>query len=490
MDTSLAILIPNQGASLLRWHILSNQLNEAVPWRTYTATRRGEKVEVPHRPKAITGNVKATGARLIKDQISTINQLARALGEAAFYNEEGDISIPPLLTNSVKLGARRGLSDRQARAHVRKLQKVGLVKRYQWRGTRADFKIWIDEKVLFAHHSPAQALLRATVDNPVESSKKPLSKLQIGQIIKASTEDFSAYKVTVTHSNNETETDKCRNVEHGDDQKAVALVEHGDEFHGNPERQPEKPAQTEPAKAPETPQGYHERGGGGPAATTAGERLKANLMVPKRPRPIVRRERTDEQKKAMMEGYVTSFWLYARQILYPSRTFQEYENRTVINAIRAGVYRDFSYQLTEKQWDQFQAQLYRRVDLAAGFYSRHPDKWVPDPYARFREGTGYFDWENLRGFRATDAWLQDNQRKYRRNYTMGRISWAIIQLRRHPEGKAQKRLQEKTYIDAYRTLEQMMINYGEAAVDRFRELASTIGQQKPQSAGGQRRFNR
>lgn len=450
-----------QHYALLRWHDLVNKLNEQQPFKSYARKLKdGREYTITRQEKAINANEKATGEWIIKRYIREYLRLIKKLGESALEN-----GLPGYLTNSVEIGAIRGCSDRTARSHVRKLQKYGLITGYKFHGSRHDFELWISPEILW----DPRILAVGKVENQAPEATS------LSQVLK----NFP-HTVTVTHSNKETETDKCLHVEHSDDRKAVDVSK---DFHGNPERQPQT-AQNQPPEAPGTPQGYNEQRGGGPAGTTAGERLRANLKAPRKPRPIVRLERTDEQMRAIMEGYLTSFWLYAKQILYPGRTFQPYEDQTALNAIRTGVYRDYSYQLTEKQWDQFQAQLYRRIDLAAGYYSRHPDKWIPDPYAHFREGSGYFDWENTRGFRATGAWLKDNQRKYQRNYIMGRISWAIIQLRKHPEGRAQQRLQHKTYIDAYRTLEEMMTKYGEPAVDRFRELASTLGKQKPQNRRG------
>ncbi|MGM9509517.1 hypothetical protein ACS5NO_17410 [Larkinella sp. GY13] len=456
----------DQYASLTRWHDLVERINDAQPEKSYVRKLvDGREITIVKKPKAINSNEKATGERIIKDYISYYLRLIKKMGNQALEN-----GPPGFYTNSVEIGARRGCSDRTARSHVRKLQKHGLISGYKFHGSKHDFELWISQDILWD----------SRIREAYKPENRPAETASLGQILK----NFP-HTVTVTHSNTETETNKCPDVEHGDERKAVGFVEHGDTKQGNTEQQPPKTAHNVPPDAPEAHQGYHEQGGGGPAAQTAGNRLKKSLSGQKR--AVVRLERTEEQKRVILEGYLSSFWLYAKQILYPGRTFRDFEDESAIRAIRAGVYRNFEYELSEKDWDKLQEYFYRRIDLAAAYYSRHADRWIPDPFARHREGTGYFDWENLRGFRATGAWLEDNLQKYRRNYVQGRISWAILQLRKHRDGKATKRLQAKTYIDAYRTLEETMANYGEAAVDRFRNLASTIGQQKPQIVKG---FNR
>ncbi len=178
-------------------------------------------------------------------------------------------------------------------------------------------------------------------------------------------------------------------------------------------------------------------------------------------------------------------------MLYPGQQFAEYEEPLILSAIRTGVYKDFEPVLTEKEWDQYQTELYKQIDLAAGYYNRHKDKWVPAPYAQFRAGTGYFDRENGRGFSQTRRWLKENQRLYKNNYIAQRISLAIRNLQLHRVDKAPQTLQRKTYIEAYRLLETQIGKYGEVAQDRFRLLASTIGTAKPKiTQGFSKNFNK
>lgn len=461
-----------QYGALQRWHQMVEKLNESQPVKT--TTRRmpdGREITIIRKPKAVNSNEKATGERIIKDYIRDFMKAVQHLGDAAFSD-----GLPGLLTNSVEIGARRSCTDRTARTHVRKLQKIGLISQYKFRGSRHDFELWINPEILWT--TPQTA-----VDDASESAPQTAS---IGQILK----NFP-HKVTVNHSNNETETIECSHVEHGDGLSAEALGKHGDDNHGNSERQQPKSAENEPERH-STPQGYivSEGGAAGAAengAYTARVRDKmAGKNPTKAPNPA-NFQRTDEQKRAILEGYLSSFWTYAKKVLYPSRSFQAYEEKAALDSIRRGVYLNFEVDITEKQWDQVQDAFYQRLNLVAKYYQRHTDKYIPEPFALYREGTGYFDAENLRGFRATESWLADNRLKYKRAYIQQRISAAIRQLHLHRAGRANKRLQAKSYLDAFKFLNESMSRYGQDAQARFQELASTIGQAKTQHVPG---FNR
>ena len=458
---------------LLRWHKQVQQLNQAVPVQYYSATRRGRPVQIPWQPKEISANVKATGERLIKDYVTYCEGLFIRAGKAAFLDPAGNPQLPPLFTNSVRIGERRSLSDRQARDHVRKLQQVGLVSYYKWHGSRSDYEIRINEQVLFGPKQAEFWELVGIAPLPVDSAG---SQMEIPQFAESSTELSSAYQVTVTYRDKETETYKRGNV-HSDRQNRNLMSEHSD--NDSDTERPQQGQLPESQARPADSAGNGDKGPGGARAVEnavdnpngAGARLKAKLTGTRRPRPSM----SDQKRREMREGYVRSFWAYAGQVLYTARRWSAQEERLILRSILYGVYGNFQSPLTEKEWDSFQDKLFKRVDLVAAYYQRHPEKWIPEPYAQIKNGTGYFDWENLRGFRATAEWIDENYRHYRQSYVSQRVSLAIRNLRRHRVGRAPKQLQLKTYIEAYRFLESQMTRYGEGALRRFHELAAGIG---------------
>lgn len=463
----------SQGNMLLRWHLQVQQLNAAVPVQYYTTTRRGQQVQIPYQPKAVTANVKATGERLIKDYIAFCEGLFTKVGVNAFLDSEGNRQLPSLFTTSVDIGSRRSLSDRQAREHVRKLQKVGLVSFYKWHGSRAKYEIKIDENVLFGPHQASfwelLGITQKSVDNPVSQTAVP-------QFSPAQTELSSAYQVTVTYSIPETETYKCGN-QHGDEKKRCFFSKHGDK-HGDPERPQQGQLTERQASAPQA--GRHGEGAPGGARAVdksvgnvpgAGARLKAKLTGTKKPQPDL----TAQRRAIMIDSCVRSFWAYARQKLYTSRRWADAEERFILNSIYKGVYGCFGALWTDREWDNYQKTLYRRIDMVAAYYQRRTDKWIPEPYARYQAGTGYFDAENRRGFANTLTWLQENQRHYRQSYVAQQVTRAIKYLQQHPLGRAPKRLQQKSYIEAFLYLEARMKAYGEGPLRRFYELTVATG---------------
>lgn len=468
-----------QRASLTRLHQRVQAVNEQIQPKHYQKTINGQIVEYERKAKAITGSVEATMERLIKDYVKDYHGTLRRVGTEPFTQD----GLPGLRTCRSTLAGRRTISEKTAYNHLCKLRELGFITRYKYRGSRHAFEIWIDPALLF---QPERTYTQPAVDPPQTTESQPVLLASFF----SQTAKFAAYKVTVTHSNRETEKKADGNV-HGDAQE----LEHGDEKHGNTERlqpNPVSEGQTDAVGA----LCHGDNGAGGAAAAhpcgqvdnpvnprSAGQRLKARLT---RSQLEERAEqgRTPAQRQAILEGYLASFWGYAKQLLYPARVWAEYEEVSSLKAIRQGIYRDFLPPLTEKEWDAYQTELYRRIELAASYYERHPDKWVPAPYAQMRPGTGYFDEANTRGFAGTLTWLEENKRNYHKSYVQQQINLSVRHLQLHKAGKAPKTLQLKSYIEAYRHLTHKIGRFGPDAQARFQTLVSSLGAKKPDLTPG------
>ncbi|MCX6216536.1 hypothetical protein [Spirosoma sp.] len=473
-----ATILICQKSSLTRLHQRVQAVNEAVPPRRFKKLINGQEVEYERKPKAITGSVEATAERLIKDYVKQYHGLLKQVGSAAVGDD-----MPPLQTCRLTLANRRTISEKTAYNHLRRLREAGFITRYKFRGSRHAFEIWIDPALLFQAE-------RAYPQPAVKNAQPLVNHLSQTVTFSTPTANFTAYKASVTQGYSETEKKADGNV-HSDAPK----VEHGDEHHGNTER-------LQPTRVSEGPNGslgtvgHSDKGAGGPGAAdscgqvdnpdsprSAGQRAKARLT---KSDLDARRaaSRTEAQRQAILEGYLISFWNYAKQLLYSSKVFADYEEPLILNAIRSGVYRNFGPALTEKEWDAYQTELYKRIELAASYYQRHPDKWVPDPYALHRPGTGYFDEANTRGFGGTLAWVEENNRNYRKSYEQQQINLAVRHLQLHRVDKAPRTLQQKTYVEAFRHLQHKIGRFGPQAVERFLTLVSTLGSKKPQLTPG------
>lgn len=433
----------DQTAALRRLHQNVEKLNDAMPVKTFVRTQKsGTTKTIIYRPKRVNGNVKATGEHLIKAYVKEFYKTIANLGDAAFTD-----GLPSLATNGTQIAAWRSFSDRTSRNHMATLRDAGIVSDYKFHGSEADFEVWINPEILF--------------DCPQLTMEKS-KKSDIANVVFSTIDKNFPHKVTVTHSNKEIEIDNVSN-QHSDIQKTENKIV----MQGNNHGDTEQPEQT-PTLADNVTVCHSDKGAGGAAGAPKERRSRAG-----------RYERTEAQKQAIFEGFLQSFWLYAKQMLYTSRSFQPYQEELALQTIRRSVYRFFEPELTEKEWDDYQKTLYQRIEMVARYYAKHPDKYIPEPFAYGKEGAGYFDWENERGFRATEKWQRDNQQLYRIHYVRQVVSRAIRALQKHRCGTAPVKLQKLTYLEAYRTIERSLERFGETTLERFRNLAITVGQDKP-----------
>ncbi|WP_080239038.1 helix-turn-helix domain-containing protein [Spirosoma rigui] len=219
-----------QRSSLQRLHEQTQLLNEAMPSKTFVKLVNGEERLYERKPKAITGSVEATMERLIKNYVKYHHRLLRNVGQEAF--EEG---MPGMLTCRSEVAGQRTISEKTAYNHLRKLRELGLIKRYKFRGSRHAFEIWIAPELLFQPERLDQSCPQPAVNNQKSADSQP-QKIASFLALPA---NFTAYKVTVTSKNFETEKEKGGNV-HSD----ALQQEHGDKNYGNPERQQPKLGKT------------------------------------------------------------------------------------------------------------------------------------------------------------------------------------------------------------------------------------------------------
>ncbi|UHG93352.1 hypothetical protein [Spirosoma oryzicola] len=463
-----------QTSSLRRVHNRTRALNEAMPAKTFTKVINGQEVEYQRKPKAVTGSVEATLERLVKNYIREHHKLLKTVGQPAF-----DAGLPPLRLSRPQLAMQRTIAEKTAYNHLATLRKLGFITDYKFRGSKHAFEIWIDPTLLFQPERLVDAVTAQPYPQPaVDSSKSSASEPHKIASILAQTANFTAYKASSNQRTKETEINKADECGQGNDQ-----IQQGNENQGNTERPAPNHGQNG-RQTEQLPFGNQALGGRPDVARPGlGQRLKARMTKADLDAQA-EANRTPDQRQAILHGYVRSFWRYAQQKLYAAKTFTENEERLTLNAIWKGVYNCADNDLTEKQWDAYQAALYQRIDIAAGYYSRNPDKWVPAPYAQLRPGTGYFDQENQRGFIQTDTWYQANKAQQIKLRVTQAINLAIRHLQLHRVGKAPKAIQQKNYIEAYRHLEAKVQKLGPDAHTRFLQIAATLDQQKPHLTPG------
>ncbi|MDR6195670.1 hypothetical protein [Siphonobacter sp. SORGH_AS_0500] len=447
---------PDPLAARSRWKTTADTINAQQPSVEVIQNfvdGRSRVRKVQH--KAVSGSVRKTGRDLISLYIGHLHRTHRKLGDRGF--EKGE---PGFLTNRVELADLWGCSERTAYAHLVKLQEAGLIAKRKFRGTKADFEIFLSPEILYG---------RADVEKVVET---PVFQMPSSGIAPLICQNLPLSNASINQSNIETETIKGCGL---GDNKATnqGNIQQGNKNQGNTERQ-------QPPLKPETGSQYQlvtvTMGAGGAAASDVDNSKPT------------KGQRTPAQRQAIFEGYVTSFWIYAKQLLYSGRNFTSIEENQALQEIAQGVYLNFKVDFSEKEWDEYQTELFKRLELASAYYQRHADRYPPDPYSKFRPGSGYFCQENQRGFKNTDTWLAANRTAYRTAYVNQRLNLAIRHLQQHSQGRAPKRLQAKTYLEAFRYLEGQMKKYGQNIYEKFLAGVSAVSQAPTQSEGFTKRI--
>ncbi|PMD97434.1 hypothetical protein BWI97_07325 [Siphonobacter sp. BAB-5405] len=447
---------PDPQAARSRWKTLADQLNEQQPTEEIIQTfKDGRTRKRVLHSKQVSTSVRKTGRDLISLYIGHLHQTHRKLGDKGFEGGE-----PGFLTNRVELANLWGCSERTAYTHLVKLQEAGLVSKRKFRGTRADFEVYLSTEILFGRKDGESRV------------KKPVFQMPASSLPTLILQNLPLNNASINQGNNKTET--IKGCGFGDNTATnQGNTQQGNKNQGNTERQ-------QPPLKAETGTQYQ-----GVTVTMGAGGAAAGSVDNSRP---AKGQRTPAQRQAIFEGYLTSFWVYAKQLLYSGRSFTKIEENQALQEIAQGVYRNFKVDFTEKEWDEYQTELFKRLELAAGYYQRHADRYPPDPYSKFKPGSGYFCQENQRGFRNTDNWLAANRTAYRTAYVTQRLSLAIRHLQQHLHGRAPKRLQAKTYLEAFRYLEEQMKRYGQNIHEKFLTAASAVSQAPAKTEGFTKRI--
>lgn len=410
----------NQKQALLAWHLFVEKKNAEQPLVERKRKHSdGSEQTFFTRTKLIPGNVKDTGTRIILDYIQAYEHSVR-FG----FAPEHESDLPSLFTNSSKLSDMRSFSERTMRNHISRLRKLGLISGYQFHGTLHDFELWIAPEIVFAEQS---------------------------QCKKAQPDTFRCTNFPLNVSFETT----------GNLEKKSTTVDKG--VAAQPGAMPIGNGQNGNAGNTNT---------GNTGLQRAGKRAKERLE-----RPLAAKKQATEaggaaapvkpSQNPVFLSFVENFWQYAKAMLYPGYDFDETHDKLAKNAIWTGVYGSFRIDFSEKEWDGYHSECMKRIDLAEAYYRKRPDKYPPMPYAEFVSGSGYFDRENRLGFCKTHDWLvqQDTWIHQRRVSDALRRARADFWL--YKEGKALKRIQEKSPVQLFEYHRNRISKLGKEALQKF-----------------------
>ena len=396
------------------------RLRAELPAQVRTRTVKGQPQHYLVQPKALSDGAKTTARLLITWAIDAVEQLRRVplLLEAATDQAPAHRPPPPVATNNEVLARARGVSARAIRDHLRELLKIGFLTRKVFRGWQADFELYLAPE--FVWKKVAQTAPEGLKKPKYAPSSPPAATTKVPPIIVLERQDTGEIEIGLV-------------------EKLVTPPAAGGAgaLTGNTGPQAgQKPA----PPAPATPRQATKVGAGG--ATAA-------------------------QQQAERLGLVVQAWHYAWKRLYPSCHFDEVEQHKAQEAMWYGVYRGFVPTLSPAEWQRYHDQVLQRIDLAAAYFQRYPNKFAPSPFAEFVAGTGYFDAQNTRGFVGTEAWLARQEANQRQRNLARALLKARRELKAHRLGIAPKRAQTMSSVQLFRYHEAKIKAFGPEAVQRY-----------------------
>ena len=310
-------------------------------------------------------------------------------------------NLPALRTNSIKLSNYCRCTDRTIRNHISFLVHFGVLTK-KFHGRQQDFELWINPKYLWSQEPTSDK-------NP--ETKKGLQTLD-STLTNSQRKNLPAH---YTHLENlETETNNADMCE-----KHMGLFVYGENDQiqtGGTETAPEPIADAterhgEENSAP-APAAYRKAIA---AQNLEKQRAKADLFLKEQftkieaNRPRMPYGKDGQPLNRKFAEMLAEFWIYAIQGVYKHRTFNKEETEKALSAILLGVYCDFEDKRSDCKWDDFQEYQLAKLDKASKYFEKNINSWAPDPYSRYKAGTGYFDLANTRGFVGVEKWMNADQ---------------------------------------------------------------------------------
>lgn len=425
------------GKARKRFDAMCQERNDAMPVMTVTRVTPKGKQSYERRTKAISDGAQTTGKALILSYANYYRVKIEAMPEGWFSD-----GMPSLNTNSEKMaGFRQNVCSRTVRNHIRELKEIGLIVDYKFHGSSRDYELWLDPVVIFGAENvsltggkpefleaDSTGIVPFSGSNSTDSQSFPPS---------LNGTNFPHKQSLETQGYNKTSTRKVEKLDLS-----------GTQSNGNTASKPQSMTQCHGNMV----------GGGGGGSENSPKNVdnyakNVDKSVDKWQSPEVGKD--FERLHRFYQNSIKEFWKYATKSLWDGRVFTEYEFLRSADQILDAIYRPF---LKDKhdlnQFNEFQNELMRAVDVARKHYERHPEQYPGDPYSLTEFPTGYFDKNNARGFRIPMAWRFKNKAAEVENTGKKMVKTAIMHIKNHEIGKAPKQLQIKTLsqvVDFYVT---------------------------------------
>jgi hypothetical protein len=405
----------------LAWHLLAETVAPGAAPTTHLRVVKGVAKQVVRRAKKLLSNgAKITGELIIQLVRQATQRLASTptLWSQVVMTDAGVPELPPLYTNGVELGQKRGLTDRTIRTHIQELKKAGLITRSKYRGTNASYCLWINPDFVWETASAAPKSAKTSTSESVFLSPSGINLplIEVLETTRSSKSAISQVEKLVTHR------------EVGEAGKT------GIPFTGSagPQRGSEPGSQVS-------------KSGAGGAGTARAERFLEKAAA-----------RGTGAREAEKRRNVEWFWSYAKAVIYKGKVFNAEAERQAKNAIWFGVFGGFLAS-EPADWDAWRPGLQRRIELAGAWLARNPSCYPAAPYAEVLAGCGYFDAGNNKGFARTLGWWRTELAKRQQGAVERALDEALTELhqrRRLDAGQrrvqASRRARQKDLLELHR----------------------------------------
>lgn len=336
----------------------------------------GHNKEHPGLKEKINASHRATAELIIRLYLKQLNKLT-AVTEYSLVN------IPSFRTYLSSLATCKGCTVRTIYNHKERLVKAGFIKEIKHHAGEG-IDLWISPEIMWKGAYKVQKLEEGgtsltPVCNYIEANRKKVHGL-VHELQEHNNINSSVYREKGVRQ----EPDKCG-------------VPKGDTETGALDKSTRKNADSLDAKQAKE------------AVDTA---LNACFSKKNEEEPVTEPEKMQqpcptEQKQEQEAGgaarifhmeLVKSFWQYAKHVLYPDKTFKDYEEKSILNSIWSSVYGGFKADYTEGQWENYHESCLTRIRMVCDYLKRSSDRWIAPADLYF------CPYNEKNGFRKTWKW--------------------------------------------------------------------------------------
>ena len=392
------------------------------------------------------------GCTSLKDRIrqgtnATAKEMIRLYGgQLILANNRAKVDrddLPPLSTNNIHLSKVSNASSRTIQRHIKKLQEVGIITNKKFRGSKANYKVWINPKILlatqFISEKDAESELRMALSEAFEKESIKKGKTSTCPNREPSNNGYNNnILIDVCNSNEKTEFDRFleesgHNWSGHTGKKLDDFLEDWDKF------------EAEELKKSDARSGDREKKKVALKKKSENTGRKWQKREVKGPSTMVSDDENNS-RSASLNLYIDLLWNLAKNTLYANHSLTSWQIDTAKNLI-AKLYEPVKGSALSTVHEHYVA----RIAWQHESIKRQPERrFVLLPHQ-------YFDTNNSHGFVGTKQPFLLQEAKKERLKKQLITSQAI---RRYNENLKKPVERQKPILDLYRTCETRVSKLG------------------------------